>query len=192
MPTAALYVRVSTDRQETKNQLPDLQRLVAARGWEPVLYEETEGGARRLPVLERLLADAKAGKVGVIVVWALDRLSRQGAGPVLNMVAELDRVGVALVSIREPWLDTSGPFRDVLVAFAATMAKLERARLVERTRAGIERARREGKKLGRPRTSPLKLAAGAQRVQAGASIRAAAKAAGVGAETLRRYLARAA
>jgi putative DNA-invertase from lambdoid prophage Rac len=176
MTRAALYLRVSTEDQTEENQAPELRQLAARRGWEPVEYRETMSGAAKVrPVLERMLADVRAGKVGAVVVWALDRLSRQGAGPVLNMVGELDRCGVALVSVREPWLDTSGPFRDVIVAFAATMAKMERARLIERTRAGIDRARREGKALGRPRVPPLDLAAAARLVADGVPVREAAR-----------------
>jgi putative DNA-invertase from lambdoid prophage Rac len=198
MTRAALYLRVSTEDQTEENQAPELRQLAARRGWEPVEYRETMSGAAKVrPVLERMLADVRAGKVGAVVVWALDRLSRQGAGPVLNMVGELDRCGVALVSVREPWLDTSGPFRDVIVAFAATMAKMERARLIERTRAGIDRARREGKALGRPRVPPLDLAAAAHEWREGQvldlrgprpSLRAVARRHGVGDGTLRRYL----
>jgi putative DNA-invertase from lambdoid prophage Rac len=186
---AALYLRVSTDGQTVENQRAELAQLATARGWAPVWYEETASGAKARPVLDQLVRDAKAGKAEVLAFWALDRLSREGAGPVLNLVHELARVGVKLVSIRESWLDTSGPFGDVLVAFAATMARLERERLIERTRAGIDRARREGKAIGRPRASPILLHAAADLVAAGEPLRAAARSKGVAEATLRRFLA---
>lgn len=203
MTRAALYLRVSTEDQTEENQAPELRQLAERRGWTPVEYRETASGAAKVrPVLDQLMADAKAGKVGAVVVWALDRLSRQGAGPVLNMVGELDRVGVALVSVREPWLDTAGPFRDVIVSLCATFARLERERLIERTcaalgrvareeatAAGRERRRAAGKKaIGRPRASTVLLCAAADLVAAGTSVRAAARAKGVKEATLRRFL----
>lgn len=198
---AGLYARVSTEEQTEENQVRELLQLARARSWDPVVYRETvSGAARERPELDRLLADARAGRLTVVAVWALDRLSRQGAGPVLNLVGELDRCGVALVSVREPWLDTSGPFRDIIVAFAATMAKLERARLIERTKAGLARAARSGtrsgKPIGRPRASTILLSAAAEKVRerartwprSGNAIRAAAREAGVSEATLRRWM----
>lgn len=186
---AALYLRVSTDGQTVENQRAELAQLARTRGWLPVWYEETASGAKARPVLDGLVRDAKAGRVQLLAFWALDRLSREGAGPVISLVNELARVGVKLVSVRESWLDTSGPFGDVLVAFAATMAKLERDRLVERTKAGIERARKEGKAIGRPRTSPVMLHAAWEAIRPGTSIREAAHAKGVPESTLRRFIA---
>jgi DNA invertase Pin-like site-specific DNA recombinase len=189
MTAAALYARVSTERQTTANQLDELRRLAVARGWEPVLYEERESAAKRRPVLDRLMDDARRGKVRTVVVWALDRLDRNMLA-CLGRVVELDRLGVPVVSVREPWLDTGGPTRSLLVAVFGWVAEQERARLIERTRAGIERARREGKHIGRPRASPVMLHAAADRVRAGTALRQAAREAGVGAATLSRFLAR--
>jgi DNA invertase Pin-like site-specific DNA recombinase len=184
----AVYLRVSTDRQTAENQLLEVRQLAVARGYEPIVYEEVESAAKARPVLEAMLADVRAGRVGAVAVWALDRLHRSMTGAV-NTVLELDRLGVPCLSVREPWLDTSGPVRPLLVAIFGWVAEQERARLIERTRAGLERARREGKLLGRPRVSPLKIAAAVQQVRAGASLREAASAAGVGYGTLRRALA---
>ena len=184
---AALYVRVSTDRQTADNQLAEVRQLASARGYEPVVYEEIESAAKARPVLDRMLADVRAGRVQAVAVWALDRLHRSMTGAI-NTVLELDRLGVPVLSVREGWLDTSGPVRPLLVAIFGWVAEQERVRLIERTKAGLERARREGKVLGRPRTSPLKLAAAARLVSDGASIRAAAKENGVSFEVLRRHL----
>jgi putative DNA-invertase from lambdoid prophage Rac len=183
----AIYVRVSTDRQQVQNQLAEAQQLAVARGYEPVIYEEVESAAKARPVLERMLAEVRAGRVQAVAVWALDRLHRSMTGAI-NTVLELDRLGVPVLSVREGWLDTSGPVRPLLVAIFGWVAEQERTRLIERTRAGLERAKREGKVLGRPRTSPLKLAAAARLVSEGASIRTAAKKGGVSFETLRRHL----
>jgi len=181
----AIYARVSTDRQQVQNQLAEVQQLAVARGYEPVVYEEVESAAKARPVLDRMLADVRAGRVHAVAVWALDRLHRSMTGAI-NTVLELARLGVPVLSVREGWLDTSGPVRPLLVAIFGWVAEQERTRLIERTRAGLERARREGKRLGRPKASPLKVAAAVERVRGGASIREAAKAAGVNRETVRR------
>jgi putative DNA-invertase from lambdoid prophage Rac len=187
--TAALYARVSTAEQTTANQLEELHRLAAARGWAPVLYEEQGSAVKRRPVLDRLMDDARRGAVRAVVVWSLDRLDRNMLA-CLGRVVELDRLGVPVVSVREPWLDTSGPTRSLLVAIFAWVAEQERTRLVERTRAGLDRARREGKHIGRPPASPVLLHAAADRARAGTPLRQAAREAGVGAATLSRFLAR--
>jgi DNA invertase Pin-like site-specific DNA recombinase len=184
----ALYLRVSTDRQTAENQLAEVQQLVAARGFEPVIYEEVESAAKARPVLDRMLADVRAGRVHAVAVWALDRLHRSMAGAI-NTVLELDRLGVPVLSVREGWLDTSGPVRPLLVAILGWVAEQERTRLIERTKAGLERARREGKRLGRPRLSPLVLAAAAADVDAGLSRREAARRRGISESAVRVYLA---
>jgi DNA invertase Pin-like site-specific DNA recombinase len=187
-PAAAIYLRVSSDRQTVANQLAEVRQLAVARGFEPVVYEEVESAAKARPVLGRLLDDARAGRVQAVAVWALDRLHRSMVGAI-GTVLELDRLGVQVLSVREGWLDTSGPVRPLLVAIFGWVAEQERARLIERTRAGLARARAQGVKLGRPRASPLQLAAAANRVAAGASIREAARACGVAFSTLQRHLA---
>jgi putative DNA-invertase from lambdoid prophage Rac len=146
---AALYLRVSTDVQTMDNQRPDMERLARARGYRVVaVYEEHESAAKRRPTHARMLDDARRGVFDVLVVWALDRFGRSMASNV-RQVLELDHLGVLVVSVREPWLDTSGPVRDLLVAIFSWVAEQERSRLVERTKAGLARARREGKRLGR-------------------------------------------
>jgi putative DNA-invertase from lambdoid prophage Rac len=148
---AALYLRVSGDRQTTENQRPEVVQLARARGLEVVaLYEEAGSAAKHRAGFERMTVDAHAGKFGVLVVWSLDRFGRSMVGN-LQAVLELDRIGVQVVSVREPWLDTGGPVRPLLVAIFSWVAEQERRRLIERTRAGLERARREGKRIGRPR-----------------------------------------
>jgi DNA invertase Pin-like site-specific DNA recombinase len=191
MTPAAIYVRVSTDKQTTDNQLPELQRMAAARGdADPVVISETESGAKRRPVLEALVADAKRGKYRTIYVWALDRLGRGGALEALSLLEDLARAGVAVVSAQEHWLDTSrdNPLRDVLIAFSATVARMERERLVVRTRAGIARYKAAHGRWGRRPVSPVAVHAAADAVRAGMSQRAAAKKWGIGVSTLRDFL----
>lgn len=156
---AACYLRVSTDRQTVENQRHEVEDLVRARGYEPRFYQEVESGAKAHPVLERVVADARAGKVRAVAFWALDRAGRTMQGAVA-LVLELDRLGVQVLSVREPWLDTGGPVRSLLVAIFGWVAEQERARLIERINAGIARARekgtRSGRAIGRPRTRPAR------------------------------------
>ena len=194
MPRAALYVRVSTEKQTVANQLDELHQLAKARGFEPVVYEETESAAaKRRPVFERVLADARAGKVAAVLVWKLDRMHRSMLGAVQD-VLDLDRIGVSVLSARDTWLDTTGPVRSLLVAIFGWVAEQERRVLIERTRAGLDRAKRtgtkSGKAIGRPRASPVLLGAAADRVRAGWGVRRAADAAEVNEATLRRHIAR--
>lgn len=188
-PRAAIYARVSTSdgRQTTANQVPDLQRLAAARGFEAIVYEEQESAVKRRPVLEQVLADARAGRVQAVVVWALDRLHRSMTGAV-NTVLELDRLGVQVISLKEGWLDTAGPVRSLLVAIFGWVAEQERSRLIERTKAGLDRARAHGKRIGRPPVSPILVRAAADLVASGVPVAEAARVKGVKRTTLRRFL----
>jgi DNA invertase Pin-like site-specific DNA recombinase len=163
----AVYLRVSTDRQT-------VERLAMARGFEPVVFEEVESASKASPVLDRLLADAHAGRVAAVAVWALDRMHRSMTGAI-NTVLELDLLGVPVLSVREGWLDTSGPVRPLLVAIFGWVAEQERERLRERTRAGMERARREGKRIGRPPASPVMLHAARDLVATGTPVAEAAR-----------------
>src|SRR5438552_17829303 len=116
----AAYLRVSASELTHANQRPEVEVLCRARGFTIVKwYEETiSGAAKRRPVFEQMLADARARKFDVLVVWSVDRFSRGGAGSCFAALGHLDAAGVDVVSVKESYLDTSGPFRDVLLAFA--------------------------------------------------------------------------
>lgn len=149
-----IYTRISQDRMCAENQLQSLHRLAAFRQFDIIkIVEETESGAKHRPKLEALINGEE--DYDVLLVWALDRLGRGGALEALNIIEKLDKRRIAVVSAQESWLDTSfnNPLRDVLIAFSATVAKMERARLIERTKAGLAVARAKGKILGKP--SPL-------------------------------------
>lgn len=185
---AALYQRVSSDRQFTENQRPELLQLARARGLEVVAtFDETVSAAKKRAAFDRMMAEAHAGRFDTVLVWSLDRFGRSMTGN-LNAVLELDRLGVRVVSVREPWLDTSGPVRALLVAIFGWVAEQERTRLIERTRAGVARARREGKKLGRP-AARIDLDEARVLIEVrGLSLRQAAKSLNVGASTLHKAL----
>ena len=138
------------------------------------------------------MADGRRGKFDVLVVWALDRFGRSMIGN-MSDVKTLDEVGVQIVSVREAWLDTTGPARNLLVGIFSWVGEQELARLVERTKAGMARARRHGTKSGRPigRAKRRVDVDEARRLMAeGRSQRAAAKALHIPLGTLQRALAR--
>jgi putative DNA-invertase from lambdoid prophage Rac len=198
----AIYLRVSKSdgSQSVDNQRPEVEQLARARAFDVVhVYEEQASAAKHRPEHERMMRDARRGAFTVLVIWALDRFGRSMIGNMQD-VTELDRIGVTVVSVRESWLDTGGPVRALLIAIFSWCAEQERARLIERTNAGLATARRRGKRLGRPRAerrhadqrgARLDLDAARALIAAGASRRAAARQLGASEATLRRALARA-
>ena len=109
MTECAAWFRVSTEDQHEDNQVPDVERLCAHRGYAEVRrYVVRDSGWEPGPEyrreLARLLQDAHAGKFRVLVIWAADRLSREGIEPLLAIVRKLRAAGVAVVSVQEPWL----------------------------------------------------------------------------------------
>ena len=99
---------------------------------------------------QRCSEAAHQRKFDILVFWALDRLTREGTRATLNYLQRLESKGVGFVSYQEQWLDSTGPLKDVMIAMFATLAKQERARISERTIAGLKVARAKGKRLGRP------------------------------------------
>lgn len=190
MSRVALYLRISkTDGSRTaENQRPEVEQLARARGTIVATYEEAASAVKKRPQYDAMLQAARRGEFNAIVVWAIDRFGRSMMGN-LNDILELDRIGVQVLSVRESWLDTSGPMRQLLVAIFSWAAEQERTRLVERTKAGIERARREGKRLGRPRRKWDKCKA-SELLEGGASMREVARQIGVPYATLQRGLGR--
>lgn len=167
MTRAALYLRVSTDdgRQTAENQKIALTEYAARKKWTvTAIYEERISGAvalRDRPQLVRLFADAALGRFDAVLVFSLSRLSRGGAGETTVLIHRLNELGVGLVSATEEFITTAGPFGPACVAIMATLAKIERDQMSERVRAGLVRARKQGKLCHRPRrrTDPAAIAA---------------------------------
>jgi DNA invertase Pin-like site-specific DNA recombinase len=186
---AALYYRVSSDEQSTDCQRPEVEQVCRARGFQVVgVYEEQASAAKHRPEYDRMMKDAKRGKFSVLVIWAVDRFGRSMTGN-LGDVLELDRVGCEVVSVRESWLDTGGPVRNLLLAIISWIAEQERARLIERTKAGIQAARRRGARIGRPRARLDRDELVELRAK-GWSVRRIAEHMRVGTSTVQRHLAR--
>jgi DNA invertase Pin-like site-specific DNA recombinase len=151
---AALYMRVSTLDQHPETQLHDLRQMAKQRGWEIVEeYTDRISGAKgRRPGLDQLMSDARRGRFDVVMVWASDRLARS-VKHFLEVLDELGRLNVEYVSFREN-LDTGGPLGRAVVIIISAIAELERNLIIERVRAGMRRARLEGRHVGR---KPLEL-----------------------------------
>jgi putative DNA-invertase from lambdoid prophage Rac len=186
---AAIYVRVSTSEQTTRGQGRELVGMAKARGWIVVrVFEEVESARKARPIFDQMMAEAHRAAFDVVLVWALDRFGRSTVSN-LEAVATLDAAGVRLVSAREPWLDTTGPHRSLLIMIFSWVAEQELARLVERTRAGLARTVAEGTTLGRPRANLHLETVRAMLSQEGATQKTVARALKVSTRTLRRHLA---
>ena len=149
MRRAALYLRVSTVDQHPESQLHDLRQLAQQRGYH-IVHEYTDritGTKAKRPGLDELLADARRGQFDVVLVWACDRLARS-VRHFLEVLDELNHLGIEFVSFREN-LDTAGPLGRAVVIIIGAIAELERNLIVERVRAGMRRAKLEGRHVGR-------------------------------------------
>ena len=151
---AAYYLRVSTDSQELENQRREIAPFIERRGWELVYaFSDVVSGGKTekdRPGFAAMMKAAHQRKFDILVFWALDRLTREGTRATLNYLQRLESKGVGYIAYQEQWLDSTGPFRDVMISMFATLAKQERARISERTIAGLNIARAKGKRLGRP------------------------------------------
>jgi len=147
---AILYMRVSTVDQHPKTQLYDLRQMLAQRGYQVVgeITDKISGVKARRPGLDDLMRDARRGKFDVVLVWACDRIARS-TRHFLEVLDELNRFNIEFVSFREQ-IDTGGPLGRAIVVIIGAIAELERNLIVERVRAGMRRARLEGRHIGRP------------------------------------------
>jgi DNA invertase Pin-like site-specific DNA recombinase len=149
-----MYLRVSTDDkgQDLETQRMPLREYCAAQGWADVAEYADEASAadmRGRVQWRRLLDDAARRKIDLVLVWRIDRAFRS----VLDAAQTLERLrgwGVGLRSYQEPWLDTTSPFGEALYYITVAYAQLERGILRERVKAGMDRARRQGRHVGRP------------------------------------------
>jgi DNA invertase Pin-like site-specific DNA recombinase len=150
MKKAAIYARVSTPEQHVETQLYDLRKLAAQRGFE-VSREYCDRGVSsskaRRPGLEAMMADARRGEFSVLLVAAFDRIARSTKN-FLEIVDELNSVNIEFVSAREA-IDTSGPMGRMFLTMVGSIAELERSLIIERIKAGMRRAKIEGRRLGR-------------------------------------------
>jgi DNA invertase Pin-like site-specific DNA recombinase len=184
---AALYLRVSTVDQHPETQLLDLRQMAAQRGFE-IVHEYTDrisGTKTRRPGLDDLMRDARRGRFDIVLVWASDRIARS-VKHFLEVLDELNRLDVEFVSFREN-IDTGGPLGRAIVVIIAAIAELERNLIIERVRAGMRRARLEGRHIGRNPLVVDRVAIQRDRSQ-GQSLRQIAKGHRISTATVQRVL----
>ncbi|MGH9716777.1 MAG: recombinase family protein [Candidatus Acidiferrales bacterium] len=187
----AIYSRVSTDTQDAENQSVQLREFAARQGWQLVAeYRDIESGAKAdRPEFKRMLDDASRRKFDLLLFWALDRLSREGVLQTLTYLNRLENYGIGFRSYTEQFFDSCGPFKDAVISIMATLAKQERIKRSERTKAALARIKASGKRLGRPRVT-LDLAKIAALREAGASYKAIARKLGIGVGTAYRAVSK--
>src|SRR5665647_3802008 len=149
MKRAAVYLRVSTLDQHPETQALDLRQMAAQRGYqiEQEYTDRISGTKARRPGLDELMRDARRGRFDVVLVWASDRIARS-VKHFLDVLDELNRLNIEYVSFREQ-IDTGGPLGRAIVVIIGAIAELERSLIVERVRAGMRRAKLEGRHIGR-------------------------------------------
>ena len=149
MRRAALYMRVSSIDQHPETQLHDLEVMAQQRGLEIAQrYTDRITGTRsRRPGLDKMMTDARRGQFDIVLVWACDRLARS-VRHLLETIDELNHLNIEFVSFREN-LDTAGPLGRAILVIIGAVAELERNLIIERVRAGMRRAKLEGRHIGR-------------------------------------------
>jgi DNA invertase Pin-like site-specific DNA recombinase len=189
---AALYARVSTVNhgQDVGLQLDELRQVAAQRQWAATEYVDdgVSGSKDSRPALDRMMADARAGRLDLVAVWRFDRFARS-TKHLLVALDELRCLGVDFLSLREQ-VDTSTPMGRAVFTIIAAISELERETIRERVIAGVRRAQAAGKHCGRPKVE-MDLRPALAMLDQGHGLKTTAKALGVSRATLRRRLAEA-
>src|ERR1019366_2521535 len=181
MMKAAIYARVSTrdGRQDAENQLRQLREFAASQKWTVVheYVDRASGKHGDREQFQKMFEAASRREFDCLLFWSLDRLSREGTVQTLNHLERLNGYGVNYRSFTEQYLDSTGVFKEAVIGILAAVAKQERVRLSERTIAGLQRAKANGRVGGRPKVEDEepKLVAKIERLRSqGKSIRAIA------------------
>ena len=186
---AAIYVRVSTDKQTVENQLLELRRIAERRGWQVVEEYHDVGissakGRKDRPGLDRMLKDAQRRKFDVVMAWAIDRIGRSLID-LLGTIQALEAVGVDLY-LDQQSIDTTTPAGRLMFQVTGAFAEFERSMIRQRVHAGLKRAVEQGKQLGRPKIDPAIEKRILTQLRAGKGILKVAAECGVGSGTVQR------
>jgi DNA invertase Pin-like site-specific DNA recombinase len=190
---AALYARVSTGGQTVENQLRELRAVAERHDWQIVAEFSDKGisgakGREQRPGLDKLLQAVARREVDIVLSWSVDRLGRSLQG-LLSFLAELHAKGVDLY-LHQQGLDTSTPAGKALFQMMGVFSEFERAIIRERVRSGLERAKAQGKVLGRRRNDDPQRLASVQRLRKkGVGIGKIARTLGIGASYVQRVVA---
>jgi len=157
----AIYARVSKDEassdgklQDPMNQLEPLRKFCNAMDWEikKEFVDRASGGSANRPEFQNMLSEVRQRHFDLILVWALDRFSREGMTNTLSYIRQLKQYKTGLKSLQESWLDTSQEgVAELLIAIFAWVAAEEKRKISERTKAGLAKLKARGVKLGRPK-----------------------------------------
>ena len=144
----AIYARVSTTKQELNNQLEQLRKYCEKSDWE--IFEEytdiISGKETKRLNWDRLFNHASMKLFDIVLFWNLDRFSRSGTLYTLQKLKQLENLGIDWISYQEQYMRSIGPFKDVVISIMATLAKIEREKISERTKAGLSKAKNVGKR----------------------------------------------
>ncbi|MBY0370048.1 recombinase family protein [bacterium] len=185
----ALYVRVSTNEQTTKNQRRELEAVAKRQGWHIVHVFEDAGisgakGRDKRPGLDAMLKGVARKDFDLVAAWSVDRLGRS-LQDLLGVLGEFHSKGVGLY-LHQQGLDSTTPAGTAMFQMLGVFSEFERAIIRERIKAGLARAKSEGKKLGRPRIASETETAIRRERAAGKGIRRVARELGVGVSVVQR------
>jgi DNA invertase Pin-like site-specific DNA recombinase len=145
---AVIYARVSTTQQELSNQLEQLRQYCIKQNY--TIYKEytdiVSGKENSRPSYDQMFIDAHKKLFDVVLFWDLSRFSRAGTLFTLQKLKELENLGIQWESYQEPYFRSAGQFKDVVLSIIATIAKIEREKISERTKAGLAHAKNVGKR----------------------------------------------
>jgi DNA invertase Pin-like site-specific DNA recombinase len=186
----AILARISKESSSNENQLIVLRDFCQKMGYE--IYDEyldiVSGASPNRPEFNRMMKDAAKRKFDMLFFYALDRLTREGTRKTIHYLQMLDDYGVGYKSYTEQYIDSSGIFKDVIIALLSTLAKQERVRISERVKAGLERSRQQGRVGGRPKIEDETVVKIKQMKSSGLSITGISRELGLSRGTIYSYL----
>lgn len=160
----ALYARVSKDEmssegkfQDPENQLIPLRKYCEAMGWivSKEFVDRADGGDSNRPQFQEMLAGVRQRHFDLILIWSLDRFSREGMTNTLSYVEQLNHYKTSLKSLQESWLDTTHKgVSELMLGIFAWIAAEEKRKISERTKAALAKLKARGVLLGRPKKAP--------------------------------------
>ena len=186
---AAIYIRVSTDGQTTENQKLELLEVASRAGWEITEIYEDAGisgakGRDKRPALDKLLKDATRRKFDIVAAWSVDRLGRSLQN-LVSFLSDIHGYGIDLY-LHQQGIDTTTPAGKAMFQMLGVFAEFERSMIQDRVKAGLNRAKANGKTLGRPSTDSNKEAEIIATLNTGTGILKTAKLHGVGTSVVQR------
>ena len=186
---AAIYVRVSTDKQTIENQVAALRQIAERRGWQVIEQYSDAGisgakGRDGRPGLDQMLKDAQRRTFDVVMAWAIDRLGRS-LFDLLGTIQHLEACNVDLY-LDQQSIDTTTPGGKLMFQVVGAFAEFERSMIRQRIHAGLKRAVAEGKTLGRPLNDPEAIAKAKRALSKGMGINRTAKLVGLSNGTVQR------